>query len=50
MCTLTKTGFAFEGEHEYFPESDTRAFCIRRYDVVISPFSVITETPPLGES
>lgn len=50
MCTLTVTGLAFDGEQVYFPESDFRARCIKRNDVVTSPFSVITDTPPRGES
>lgn len=47
---MTVSGLALDGEHIYFPESATLARWIKRYDVVISPFSVITETPPLGES
>lgn len=49
-CTVTDSGFACDGEHVYLPESDILARCISKYDVVISPFSVITDTPPLGES
>lgn len=49
-CTLTVSGFACDGEHVYLPESDILARCISKYDVVISPFSVITDTPPRGES
>ena len=49
-CTLTLATSAFDGEHEYFPESAKSAFCINKYEVVTSPFSVITETPPRVES
>lgn len=48
--TLTVLGFACVGKHVYFPESDILAFCMSKYDVVTSPFSVITDTPPRGES
>lgn len=50
MWTFTDFELAFEGKQEYLPESEIWARCIRRYDVVMSPFSVMTETPPLGES
>lgn len=49
-CTRTYATSAFDGEHEYFPESVKSAFFINKYDVVISPLSVIIETPPRGES
>lgn len=49
-CTITVRGFAFEGLHVYFPESGARALCMSKYEVVMSPFSVMTLTPPLGES
>lgn len=48
--TLTVLGFAWVGKHVYFPESDILAFCMSKYDVVTSPFSVMTDTPPRGES
>lgn len=50
MQVLTLATSAFDGEHEYLPESAKSAFCISKYDVVTSPFSVITDTPPLVES
>lgn len=48
--TLMLTGLAFDGEQIYFPLSFDFARWIKRYDVVSSPFSVITLTPPLCES
>ena len=50
MCTLIVEGSAFDGEQTYFPLSVVRARCISRYDVVVSLFSVMTDTPPRGES
>jgi hypothetical protein len=44
------TGLAFDGEQTYLPLSFDLARCISRYDVVMSPFSVMTLTPPRGES
>jgi hypothetical protein len=38
---------AFDGEHEYLPELVSSAFWMRRCDVVISPFLVSIEIPPL---
>lgn len=48
--TVTLLLFALLGLHWYWPESCGRALCINKNDVVVSPFSVITETPPRGES
>lgn len=48
--TLMPTGVAFDGEQTYFPLSFDFARWIKRYEVVTSPFSVITLTPPRGES
>jgi hypothetical protein len=39
IFTETEQGNAFDGEQEYFPESAKSAFCIRRKEVVMSPFS-----------
>lgn len=49
-CTRTLATSAFDGEHEYRPESAKSAFCIRRWEMVTSAFSVITDTPPRAES
>ena len=49
-CTVTLRLLAFDGLHWYCPESDVRAFCMSKKDVVVSPFSVITDTPPRGLS
>jgi len=40
-------GFAFDGKHVYNPLSFDFARWIRRYEVVMSLFSVITDMPPL---
>lgn len=48
--TITILLFALDGLHWYCPESDGLAPFINKNDVVVSPFSVITVTPPLGES
>lgn len=48
--TLMPIGVAFDGEQTYFPLSFDFARWIKRYEVVTSPFSVITLTPPRGES
>lgn len=48
--TRTLATSAFEGEHEYFPESAKSAFCMSKCDIVTSAFSVITDTPPRAES
>lgn len=50
IWTFTDLEFALDGKQVYCPESAMLARWINRYDVVMSPFSVITETPPLGES
>jgi len=49
-CTRTLATSALEGAQEYLPESARSAFCMSRNEVVTSPFSVITDTPPLDES
>lgn len=49
-CTVTLRLLAFDGLHWYCPESDVRAFCMSKNDVVVSPFSVMTDTPPRGLS
>ena len=49
-CTLTETAFPIAGEHVYVPASEGRASWTTRKLAVISPFSVITLTPPRGES
>lgn len=50
ICTFIVSGLAFVGLHVYFPESGSLARCISKFEIVMSPFSVITETPPRGES
>lgn len=42
MCTCTVFGWALDGIHWYTPLSLDLAFWISKYDVVMSPFSVIT--------
>lgn len=49
-CTRILEISAFDGAHEYFPESGKSASCMSRYDVVVSPFCVCTDIPPLAES
>lgn len=49
-CTRTLATSALDGEQEYLPESSRSAFWISRCEVVTSPFSVMTETPPRLES
>ena len=49
-CTFTETGFPIAGEHVYIPASEGRASWTTKKLDVISPFSVITLTPPRGES
>ena len=49
-CTLTDTALPIAGEHVYIPASEGRASCTTRKLAVISPFSVMTLTPPRGES
>lgn len=48
--TRTEATSAFDGLHEYFPESERSACWMSRKLVVTSPFSVITLTPPRDES
>ena len=50
MWTLTETVSPRLGEHEYVPESEGIACWTTRKLAVMSPFSVITLTPPRGES
>lgn len=50
ICTRTVFVLALLGWQVYWPLSAGWARCTRRYDVVTSPFSVITDTPPLGLS
>jgi len=49
-CTVIDFGWALLGLQVYRPESDGFASCTSRKLVVLSPFSVTTETPPLVES
>lgn len=49
-CTVMDLGCALLGLHVYLPESLGLACCTNRKLVVLSPFSVTTETPPLDES
>ena len=47
IWTVMLAGFAFDGKHVYNPLSFDFARWIRRYEVVMSLFSVITDMPPL---
>ena len=49
-CTFTDTALPIAGEHVYIPASEGRASWTTRKLAVISPFSVMTLTPPRGES
>lgn len=48
--TLTECLLTLSTMQAYVPESTYLAFCTYKYDVVFSPLSIITETPPRSES
>lgn len=52
LSTWTRTFLLspFDGSHWYFPESAGRAFCINKFDVVVSSLRVITVIPPRADS
>lgn len=49
-CTVMFAGDALEGLQSYRPESESCAFWMSSEQVVSSPFSMMTVTPPRGES